>query len=112
MHFNIPFFCRWIYLEPIFGTENPLSEGAVFKQINKDFRYIMKEIAGDPRVLSLVKIHGITNIIDSLENQLNRCQSALTDFINVRSTFIDSIRAILKIILEIFVFHNNFNFEL
>lgn len=88
MKFNIPFFCRWIYLEPIFGTENPLSEGAVFKQINKDFRYIMKEIASDPRVLSLVKIHGITNIIDSLENQLNRCQSALTDFINVRYLYI------------------------
>lgn len=77
-------FFRWIYLEPIFGTDNPLSEGAVFKQINKDFRYIMKEIAGDARVLSLVKIHGITNIIDSLENQLNRCQSTLTTFINVR----------------------------
>lgn len=76
-------FFRWIYLEPIFGTENPLSEGAAFKQINKDFRYIMKEIASDPRVLSLVKIHGITNIIDSLENQLNRCQSTLTAFINV-----------------------------
>ena len=71
-------------MEPIFGTENPLSEGAAFKQINKDFRYIMKEIANDPRVLSLVKIHGITNIIDSLENQLNRCQSTLTAFINVR----------------------------
>lgn len=70
-------------MEPIFGTENPLSEGAVFKQINKDFRYIMKEIASDPRVLSLVKVHGITNIIDSLENQLNRCQSTLTAFINV-----------------------------
>lgn len=76
-------FSRWIYLEPIFGTDNPLSEGAVFKQINKDFRYIMKEIASDTRVLSLVKIHGITNIIDSLENQLNRCQSTLTAFINV-----------------------------
>lgn len=70
-------------MEPIFGTENPLSEGAAFKQINKDFRYIMKEIANDPRVLSLIKIHGITNIIDSLENQLNRCQSTLTAFINV-----------------------------
>lgn len=44
----------------------------------------MKEIASDPRVLSLVKIHGITNIIGSLENQLNRCQSTLTAFINVR----------------------------
>lgn len=72
-------------MEPIFGTENPLSEGAAFKQINKDFRYIMREIDGDGRVLSLVKIHGITNIIDSLENQLNRCQSTLTTFINVSS---------------------------
>lgn len=43
----------------------------------------MREIGSDPRVLSLVKIHGISNIIDSLENQLNRCQSTLTAFINV-----------------------------
>lgn len=43
----------------------------------------MKEIGSDARVLSLVKIHGIMNIIDSLENQLNRCQSTLTAFINV-----------------------------
>lgn len=75
-------------MEPIFGIENPLSEGSTFKQINKDFRYIMKEIANDPRVLSLIKIHGITNIIDSLENQLNRCQSTLTAFINVRISYI------------------------
>lgn len=74
---------KWIYLEPIFGTENLMAEGAMFKQINKDFRYIMREIGNDTRVLSLVKIHGITNIIESLENQLNRCQSTLTSFINV-----------------------------
>lgn len=48
----------------------------------------MKEIASDTRVLSLVKIHGINNIIDSLESQLNRCQSTLTAFINVRFTSI------------------------
>lgn len=43
----------------------------------------MREIGSDTRVLSLVKIHGIANIIESLENQLNRCQSTLTTFINV-----------------------------
>lgn len=74
---------KWIYLEPIFGTENLLAEGVIFKQINKDFRYIMREIGNDSRVLSLVKIHGVTNIIESLESQLNRCQSTLTTFINV-----------------------------
>lgn len=70
-------------MEPIFGTEKLIAEGSAFKQINKDFRYIMKEIGNDTRVLSLVKIHSITSIIDSLENQLNRCQNTLTSFINV-----------------------------
>lgn len=65
--------------------ENLIAEGSSFKQINKDFRYIMKEIAADARVLSIVKIHGITNIISSLESQLNRCQGTLTTFINVIS---------------------------
>lgn len=83
---------KWIYLEPIFGTENLLAEGAMFKQINKDFRYIMRDIGTDTRVLSLVKIHGVTSIIESLENQLNRCQSTLTTFINVSQNRIVFIR--------------------
>lgn len=95
-------------MEPIFGAENPLSEGATFKQINKDFRYIMREIANDPRALSLVKIHGITNIIDSLENQLNRCQNTLTAYINVcRLVFrsakrINALNLLLQFVLNFF----------
>lgn len=74
---------KWIYLEPIFGGENLLADGALFRQINKDFRYIMREIANDSRVLSLTKIGGIKDVMESLENQLNKCQNTLTSFMDV-----------------------------
>lgn len=73
-----------MYLEPIYGRENLLTDGMIFKQINNDFRYIMREVANDTRILSLTKIHGIFKLIETLDSQLDRCQNTLTSFIEVR----------------------------
>lgn len=54
-----------------------------FQRIDKDFRYVMKHIADDTRLLSIIKISNIATIIESLETQLARCQSALMAFITV-----------------------------
>lgn len=70
-------------MEPIFGNGTLKSDEAAFKRIDKDFRYIMKEIANDPRLLSVTKINNISTIIDALENQLSRCQNTLTSYISV-----------------------------
>lgn len=94
--FILPF--RWIYLEPIFNNGTMKSDGNAFQRIDKDFRYIMKHINDDNRLLSIVKINNIPIIIESLESQLTRCQSALKSFITVgytnsftfRSNFIGS----------------------
>lgn len=74
---------RWIYLEPIFGIGTLKSEMAAFQRIDKDFRYIMREISNDLRILSITKISNLSTIIESLENQLSKCQSTLTSFILV-----------------------------
>lgn len=74
---------RWIYLEPIFGIGTLKSELAAFQRIDKDFRYIMREISNDLRILSVTKISNLSSIIESLENQLSKCQSTLTSFILV-----------------------------
>ena len=70
---------KWIYLEPIFfnGTFNGDNS---FHRIDKDFRYIMKDIAGIPKVISLGKINNIQMIIESLLNQLQHCQNTLTNY--------------------------------
>ncbi|XP_055916348.1 cytoplasmic dynein 2 heavy chain 1 [Eupeodes corollae] len=72
---------RWVYLEPVFGAGTLKNEEALFKRIDKDFRYVMREIQSDSRVISIIKINNITTIVNSLENQLSRCQNNLTSYI-------------------------------
>ncbi|GAB0096653.1 Cytoplasmic dynein 2 heavy chain 1 [Sergentomyia squamirostris] len=72
---------KWIYLEPIFSGGTLRTEEAIFLRIDKDFRYILREINQDPRALSVAKIPNILNVIESLENQLSRCQNTLTTYI-------------------------------
>ncbi|XP_053685293.1 cytoplasmic dynein 2 heavy chain 1 [Sabethes cyaneus] len=75
---------KWIYLEPVFGVGTLKREEAVFKSIDKNFRYIMKEIADDPKVVSVNKINNVLSIIETLQNQISRCQNALSSFITTK----------------------------
>lgn len=70
-------------MEPVFEAGTLKNEEALFKRIDKDFRYIMREIQMDPRVVSLIKINNITTIVKSLETQLTRCQNNLMSYIMV-----------------------------
>uniref|UniRef100_A0A1A9WMF6 Dynein heavy chain, cytoplasmic n=1 Tax=Glossina brevipalpis TaxID=37001 RepID=A0A1A9WMF6_9MUSC len=72
---------RWVYLEPVFGSGTLRNEEALFKRIDKDFRYVMREIQMDPKVISLIKINNISTIVKSLESQLARCQNNLMSYI-------------------------------
>ncbi|CAD7084661.1 unnamed protein product [Hermetia illucens] len=72
---------KWVYLEPVFGAGTLKNEEALFRRIDKDFQYIMREIYSDNRVLSVLKINNISSIIASLENQLSRCQNTLISYI-------------------------------
>ncbi|ALC40164.1 btv [Drosophila busckii] len=72
---------RWVYLEPVFGAGTLQQEQALFKRIDKDFRYVMREIQMDTRVTSLLKINNISTIVNTLETQLARCQQNLMSYI-------------------------------
>lgn len=69
----------------MFGSGTLQQEQALFKRIDKDFRFVMREIEQDPRVTSLTKINNIATIVNSLETQLARCQQNLMSYITVRS---------------------------
>lgn len=71
---------KWIYLEPIFSNGTLKSGDTSFHRIDKDFRYIMRDIASNPKVMTLGKINNIQMIIDSLLNQLQHCQNTLTTY--------------------------------
>ncbi|XP_001847712.2 cytoplasmic dynein 2 heavy chain 1 [Culex quinquefasciatus] len=75
---------KWIYLQPIFGAGTLKKEEAVFKSIDKNFRYIMKEIADDPRVVSVNRINNVLSIIETLQSQISRCQNALSSYITTK----------------------------
>ena len=71
---------KWIYLEPIFSNGTLRSGDTSFHRIDKDFRYIMRDIASNPKVISLVKINNVQMIIESLLNQLQHCQNTLAAY--------------------------------
>ncbi|XP_002132927.3 cytoplasmic dynein 2 heavy chain 1 [Drosophila pseudoobscura] len=72
---------RWVYLEPVFGSGTLQQEQSLFKRIDKDFRFVMREIEMDARVTSLIKINNISTIVHALETQLARCQQNLMSYI-------------------------------
>lgn len=71
---------KWIYLEPIFSNGTLRSGDTSFHRIDKDFRYIMRDIGSNPKVILLGKINNIQMIIESLLNQLQHCQNTLTTY--------------------------------
>lgn len=71
---------KWIYLEPIFSNGTMKSNDTSFNRIDKDFRYIMRDIASNPKAMTLGKINNIQMIIDSLLSQLQHCQNTLTTY--------------------------------
>lgn len=71
---------KWIYLEPIFTNGTLRSGDTSFQRIDKDFRYIMRDIGSNPKVISLCKINNVQMIIESLLNQLQHCQNTLTTY--------------------------------
>lgn len=71
---------KWIYLEPIFSNGTLRSGDTSFHRIDKDFRYILRDIAGNPKVISLGKINNIQMIVESLLNQMQHCQNTLTTY--------------------------------
>ncbi|KAJ3270644.1 Cytoplasmic dynein 2 heavy chain 1 [Terramyces sp. JEL0728] len=72
---------KWVYLEPIFSKGALPSEQARFSRIDDDFRSIMQRINSDPRIVSITTIPNIKSILNTLQDQLDRCQKALNEFL-------------------------------
>ncbi|KAJ1446203.1 dynein heavy chain and region D6 of dynein motor-domain-containing protein [Pelagophyceae sp. CCMP2097] len=75
---------KWVYLEPIFGRGALPNEARRFRSVDEDFREIMAAVAQDPKLFGLVDPHAHRNIRATLETmlqQLERCQKALCDFL-------------------------------
>jgi dynein heavy chain 2, cytosolic len=74
---------KWVYLEPIFGRGALPKEQSRFKGVDKDFRDIMADVVKDTRIISLIQAKDISNKLKNMVDQLQRCQKALNEFLEV-----------------------------
>jgi dynein heavy chain 2 len=75
---------KWVYLEPIFGRGALPSEEARFRRVDEDFTDIMAIVMRDPKLFYLADEQIFPHLSDKLRtmlDQLERCQKALTDFL-------------------------------
>jgi dynein heavy chain 2 len=71
---------KWVYLEPIFSRGALPAEQSRFDRVDEEFYAIMMSIQRDNRVVSIVSYPGIRDILVTLVDQLERCQKALSEF--------------------------------
>ncbi|NDD92845.1 hypothetical protein EBZ37_12245, partial [bacterium] len=75
---------KWVYLEPIFGRGALPAEEARFRRVDEDFTDIMTSVMRDPKLFYLADNQLFPHLSDKLRtmlDQLERCQKALTDFL-------------------------------
>ena len=78
---------KWVYLEPIFGRGALPSEESRFKRIDEEFCDIMTILSREPKLFYLaddVIYPHISSRCKDMLDQLERCQKALTDFLEVK----------------------------
>ncbi|CAF3829455.1 unnamed protein product, partial [Rotaria magnacalcarata] len=72
---------KFVYLEPIFGRGALPKEQSRFREVDKDFREIMSDIASNPRLVVLAQRKDLSNLLKSMLDQLARCQKALNELL-------------------------------
>ena len=72
---------RWVYLEPIFRRRVLPNEQSRFDNINMEFNEIMSYIEQNKCVLSILSYTNIKDILSKSNDQLERCQKALNEFL-------------------------------
>ena len=78
---------KWVYLEPIFSRGALPAEESRFKRVDESFKEIMNTVVKDPKLFYLADEHIFPRISDNLRNmldQLERCQKALTEFLEAK----------------------------
>eukprot|EP01116_Phalansterium_solitarium_P024805 TRINITY_DN91_c0_g1_i4.p1 TRINITY_DN91_c0_g1~~TRINITY_DN91_c0_g1_i4.p1 ORF type:complete len:4085 (+),score=2013.94 TRINITY_DN91_c0_g1_i4:171-12425(+) len=79
---------KWVYLEPILTRGNLPSEQQRFNKVDTEFRAMMQYVESNKRVVYLVDYPGIKETLPMLADQLDRCQKALSEYLeDKRSRF-------------------------
>jgi hypothetical protein len=55
-----------------------------FNKLDASFRTIMKQLSDAPKLQTLYDIEGLENTLDTINEEQERCQKALNDFLEVK----------------------------
>ncbi|KAK2952775.1 putative Cytoplasmic dynein 2 heavy chain 1 [Blattamonas nauphoetae] len=72
---------RWVYLEPIFVRGAIPAHQARFKGVDEKFRAIMNQLKAAPQLPTLFNMNQIEQISDDMKKELDKCQQALSEFL-------------------------------
>ena len=72
---------KWMYLEPVFGRGALPSEQGRFRRVDDEYRNIMQALQKEPQVVTLSQIPNVSDTLDMLLDQLDRCQKALNSYL-------------------------------
>jgi dynein heavy chain 2 len=78
---------KWVYLEPIFSRGALPAEESRFKRVDESFKDIVNTVVRDPKLFYLADEQIFPKLSDNLRNmldQLERCQKALTEFLEAK----------------------------
>lgn len=75
---------KWVYLEPIFSRGSLPAEESRFRRVDEDFSDIMISISKDTKLFSLLDIPQLSDKLKTMLDQLERCQKALTEFLEAK----------------------------
>lgn len=78
---------KWVYLEPIFSRGALPAEESRFRRVDESFKDIMNTIIRDPKLFYLADEQYFPKLQDNLRHmsdQLERCQKALTEFLEAK----------------------------
>ncbi|XP_043268031.1 cytoplasmic dynein 2 heavy chain 1 [Venturia canescens] len=70
---------KWVYLEPVYSSGAAPNDSGRWTRADKEFRYLMGEIARDSRVPSLRRLP--LPALLNLKDLLDRCQKSLDEFL-------------------------------
>jgi dynein heavy chain len=75
----------WMYLEPVFSSEDIMNqmpvEGAKFKEVNTAWIALMKKVNSDPAALKVIEYQELGGILKTADEKLDRVQKGLNDYL-------------------------------
>jgi dynein heavy chain, axonemal len=80
----------WMYLEPVFSSEDIINqmpvEGQKFKEVNIAWHNMMNRIHDNPRALDVIEIEELGDILKTANTKLERVQKGLNDYLESKRT--------------------------